>query len=243
MKSETFWNWTEHATSGARLAMPNVALLDAAFERLADSEKAEIARSFHQVLDSADRLGLWQLCSLLSGQPCGDDSFSYFRRWLILQGKEVFTTVMANPDDLASFVRDGSVPKEPFVESIGMAEDSETGGERQEQACVMQPPPTRSWSWLQSSEERIRRDLPRVWRLIGHDFKWSTESDSAAEAQACEVPGLGLIRVGDRLQHKAGMGVGTVTAILIPETAAAELEFASGKKVFRLTPDFFERVS
>ncbi len=43
---------------------------------------------------------LWGAAYVING-GCGDDSFDYFRGWLVSQGKDIYETALANPDDLA----------------------------------------------------------------------------------------------------------------------------------------------
>jgi hypothetical protein len=42
---------------------------------------------------------LWAAAYLING-GCSDDGFEYFRGWLIMQGREVYERVVANPDAL-----------------------------------------------------------------------------------------------------------------------------------------------
>lgn len=236
-----FWNWIDHAASSDRggLRTPNIILLDAAFCNLSDKKKEEIATSFRRELSRINRLDIWQLCSLLAGQPCGDDSFNYFRRWLILQGETIFKVIIANPDDMAIFLEKGRASLlEPFIESIGMVEAISISSDNAVQLSTFTP-----WSWRDSSKERIRNDLPRTWNLLGDDFAWMefSELEKTKSESVCEVPELGTLRIGDRLFHKAGLGLGIITAILIPETAVVELEFSFGRKSIRISPSFFQR--
>ena len=46
------------------------------------------------------RTPLWGAAYVING-GCSDDGFDYFRGWLILQGREVFEHVVADPDVLA----------------------------------------------------------------------------------------------------------------------------------------------
>jgi Protein of unknown function (DUF4240) len=43
---------------------------------------------------------LWAAGYVING-GCSDDGFDYFRGWLIVQGREVFERIVANPDALA----------------------------------------------------------------------------------------------------------------------------------------------
>lgn len=53
-----------------------------------------------RVADSAYRHPLWQAAYLIEG-GCGDDGFMDFRDGLMLQGRDVFTRAVADPDSLA----------------------------------------------------------------------------------------------------------------------------------------------
>src|SRR5438067_2330309 len=46
---------------------------------------------------------LWGAAYLING-GCSDDGFEYFRRWLILQGSDVFKAAIKQPDSLADVV-------------------------------------------------------------------------------------------------------------------------------------------
>ena len=47
---------------------------------------------------------LWAAAYLVNG-GCSDDGFEYFRGWLIMQGREVYERVVADPDALAGLCR------------------------------------------------------------------------------------------------------------------------------------------
>lgn len=49
----------------------------------------------------AFRYGLWDAAKIFREDGCSDDSFSYFRSWLIVQGKDVYMAALADPDSLA----------------------------------------------------------------------------------------------------------------------------------------------
>lgn len=51
--------------------------------------------------DLAFRYGLWDAAKIFREDGCSDDSFSYFRSWLIVQGKDVYMAALADPDSLA----------------------------------------------------------------------------------------------------------------------------------------------
>ncbi len=58
---------------------------------------------FDQYLDQAYRNDLWAAAYIING-GCSDDSFEYFRRWLIGQGQAVYTAALRDPQSLLSVV-------------------------------------------------------------------------------------------------------------------------------------------
>lgn len=76
---------------------------------------------FQQVHDQSYQSDLWGAAYILMG-GCSDDSFDYFRAWLISHGESVYTKVLANPDVMAaiipkSFEEEGLIPEcEDFLD-------------------------------------------------------------------------------------------------------------------------------
>ena len=72
---------------------------------LSSSEIVEWYKLYEAIHKDAYRDALWNACS-----QCGihdsDDGFYYFRAWLISRGREVFTSVLANPNSLSDYVSD-----------------------------------------------------------------------------------------------------------------------------------------
>ncbi|MFF4344435.1 DUF4240 domain-containing protein [Kitasatospora sp. NPDC001540] len=105
MDIDEFWTLIEQARGPQPDAGPDegVAVAGRAVALLARRPVAEI-RAAGLVLDGllADsyRAPLWGAAYLLNG-GCSDDGFDYFRGWLLVQGREVFERVVADPDLLA----------------------------------------------------------------------------------------------------------------------------------------------
>jgi hypothetical protein len=56
--------------------------------------------TFRRLLNRAYTWDLWGAAFVIHG-GCSDDGFEYFRRWLVVQGREVYETALADPDSLA----------------------------------------------------------------------------------------------------------------------------------------------
>src|SRR5258708_32329909 len=67
--------------------------------RLAGFPPSEIERFqaiVNRLRNRSYRWDLWAVAYIVRG-GCGDDEFDYFRGWLILQGKSIFTKALADP--------------------------------------------------------------------------------------------------------------------------------------------------
>jgi hypothetical protein len=97
MTEDVFWELIDHGLGHQSIGERLETLPD----RLALFKPAEI-RKFDQILRELDnavyRTDIWALAYLLRG-GCSDDSFDDFRGWLILQGRKVFETTSAEPDN------------------------------------------------------------------------------------------------------------------------------------------------
>jgi hypothetical protein len=77
-------------------------------KRLAKLSEAKILafdHLWHRMLHRAYRWNLWGAAYLIHG-GCSDDGFDYFRRWLVLRGREAFEAAVKRPDALADVVTD-----------------------------------------------------------------------------------------------------------------------------------------
>jgi hypothetical protein len=97
MTDDVFWELIDHGLGQQSIGER----LDTLPERLALFKPLEI-RKFDQILRRLDnasyRTDVWALAYLLRG-GCSDDSFDDFRGWLILQGRKIFESTLAQPDD------------------------------------------------------------------------------------------------------------------------------------------------
>ncbi|WP_255255272.1 DUF4240 domain-containing protein [Bacillus pseudomycoides] len=75
-------------------------------EQLASRSASEIADyeiHFQAALKESYISSLWAAAYIIFG-GCSDDLFDYFRGWLIACGKEMFESVLQNPENLANLI-------------------------------------------------------------------------------------------------------------------------------------------
>jgi hypothetical protein len=71
---------------------------------LLDFEKIHVEMS-HESYDAR----LWNVMAILCGGGCGDDSFDYFRSWLIMQGEAAFRKVLKQPERIPEWYPPGKL--------------------------------------------------------------------------------------------------------------------------------------
>jgi hypothetical protein len=107
MTRDSFWNLI--ARSGPR-GRDDKHEQSKELQRLLEDLPAKEIIAFHnhllKVMREAYRADLWDVIYIVDG-GCSDDGFDYFRSWLVLQGKETFYCVLANPRLIANYARRG----------------------------------------------------------------------------------------------------------------------------------------
>jgi hypothetical protein len=103
MDMQQFWKLIEDArrqvpdpADGEEVAARAAALLSA-YPR---EEIVAAEQVLRELMAGSYRTPLWAAAYVING-GCSDDGFDYLRGWLILQGREVFEHVVADPDALA----------------------------------------------------------------------------------------------------------------------------------------------
>ena len=106
MNESKFWELIDQARGGggkppsAPSADPGA--LQRELAKLPESELIAFGHMYGDLLCRLNKWSVWGAGYVLSG-GMGDDSFHYFRSWLIGKGKLAVEIALANPDDLGPF--------------------------------------------------------------------------------------------------------------------------------------------
>ncbi|MFV0400804.1 MAG: DUF4240 domain-containing protein [Oscillospiraceae bacterium] len=98
---DAFWSVLDQARE---TAAPYPEVADHLMETLSYMQKDDLllwGKMFDAYHQLAYKEKLWQVADILDGGFCSDDGFIDFRAWLILQGREVYTAALSDPDTLA----------------------------------------------------------------------------------------------------------------------------------------------
>lgn len=124
-----FWDIIEQAKC---LANDDIEQRPAALKQVLMRQNAAQIQMFDQLyrekLVEAYRWDLWGAAYVIQG-GCSDDSFDYFRDFLISEGRQVFETALKSPDNLAQIDLPDDVELEDFRYAIGDAYEAVTDAE------------------------------------------------------------------------------------------------------------------
>ena len=102
MMDGRFWDLIDQARAGSQ-ASASRQRLTRVLDGLSSSEIVDFGHAFNEKLCDLNHWRLWGAGYVISG-GMGDDSFHYFRSWIIGKGKVVFEVALSNPDELGLFV-------------------------------------------------------------------------------------------------------------------------------------------
>ncbi|MFN8139616.1 MAG: DUF4240 domain-containing protein [Fimbriimonadales bacterium] len=121
-------------------------------------------RTFWELHSAAYRWDLWGAAYLILG-GCSDDSFDYFRAWLIGKGRTAYEAALQNPESLVTVVTDEDIEEDCENESLmSVAEDAYemVTGQHLHYTSSQPPDPI--------GEEWEEEDLPTRFPLLNARF-------------------------------------------------------------------------
>jgi hypothetical protein len=107
---QQFWELIDHARAGSPSSADPDGLAKL-LTALSDEQILDFGHMFREKICDLNDWRLWGAGFVIAG-GMGDDSFHYFRSWIVGKGKQVFDLAMKNPDDLGPFIDDPEVDNE-----------------------------------------------------------------------------------------------------------------------------------
>lgn len=172
MTIDEFWRIIDEARYSTKRASEIPEWLINHLSQINDREIAEFDVHLRKCLDHSYDAQLWLGAVVLLG-GCGDDSFEYFRGWLISQGREAFESAFADADSMATFeCFDGEfgvpllerllyAPVKAFFKRVG----SDEFAARERFESLLPPhkrPILRNQELVGTSDEDARKLLPKL---------------------------------------------------------------------------------
>lgn len=103
MDEGKFWSLIDASVEGSPSQDVQEGRLAAALGQLSAEDVAAFDQMFWVQEDSAYSWDLWGAAYIIHG-GASDDSFEYFRRWLVSRGKATFEAALRDPDALADLI-------------------------------------------------------------------------------------------------------------------------------------------
>ncbi len=129
MQEQAFWALIEAAKRNAGNSTDaRVSALTLQLTKLDLKVIAGFQRQYDQLILRANKWSLWGGCSLMNG-GCSDDSFRYFRDWLISEGRETYDRALVDPDSLVDLPRREYFDLEAFGYAAMKVFKTKGGGE------------------------------------------------------------------------------------------------------------------
>jgi predicted DNA-binding WGR domain protein len=121
---------------------------------------------------------LWATAYIIMG-GASDDSFDYFRAWLLYQGKETYETVIHDPEKIIPHLKvledDEDVPQlEDLLSVASIAYEERTGLDYDDYYELYEkitedqnPMPDIEFDWDEDDEEGLKKKFPALWARYG----------------------------------------------------------------------------
>lgn len=121
---------------------------------------------------------LWAAAYIIMG-GCSDDSFDYFRAWLMFLGKEPYEEALRNPESIIPYLKEieDDVPEfENFLYVANTAYEEKTGMDQEdyldlywERSGDDYKQPEMEFDWDEDDDEGLSKKFPLLWKLYGEN--------------------------------------------------------------------------
>ncbi|MBT9393227.1 DUF4240 domain-containing protein [Hymenobacter sp. NST-14] len=175
MNRNVFWELLEAAkkASGQDESM-QAELLTEALTEYEPAQIAEFECLLCEYLLEADHFGILAAEKIIDGYVT-DDSYLYFRCWLIAQGEDVFHAALRHPDSLADVVEARFPECEALLGVADEAFERRTGQTEDEEAYPSNIAAARGLDYEYGSqtkgedwtENQLPKLLPKLWKKFG----------------------------------------------------------------------------
>jgi hypothetical protein len=188
MTRDGFWDIIEEARHSVGRTSEMPGWLEDRLSQLPEAEIVDFGSHFGECRDRAYDARLW-LAAVVLLRGCGDDSFDYFRGWLIAQGRKVFEAALVDPDSLAEL---GSFDGDPRLEEM-LGVDVEAYRKRLgqdphdmdaiQQYHALRPrrvhPALQSPELLEVSDEDALKLYPKLAARFPSGLRWQSPNEKA----------------------------------------------------------------
>jgi hypothetical protein len=144
--------------------------LTEALQKLTEEQLIGYCYWFSYYMNKTYDQALWAVAYVIFG-GCSDDSFEYFRAWLLFQGRNLVFKALADPDSLCDYfakIPEGEYPE--FEEGLWIPEHVFTEKFNKdfyqsfdEYDFKLNPLPDLDFAWSEEDADSIRKVCPRTF--------------------------------------------------------------------------------
>jgi hypothetical protein len=171
ISDDVFWSVIEPTLGAGSNPDRQAKALERQLSRLTASRVAGFQAAFDRQMRRSYTWALWGAAYVIEG-GASDDSFDYFRAWLIARGQSAFERALLDPEALATIIpaRMDEAPEfEDFGYLVGAVWSAKTGRPAQDMPLSHQEEaggePT--GSPFEEDEGDLARRYPRLWARFG----------------------------------------------------------------------------
>ena len=165
MDEDVFWELIETSAEGAETPFDVADRLSTRLEAFKPKEILAFQKMQTRLLAAAYRWDLWAVAAILMGGSCSDDSFEYFRAWLLTRGRARFEAALREPERAAAGVEQGEeVENEDLLsaaQNAYLVTAKEGGADFEEKTAVKRQPALQGDPWEAADLPRL---YPRLWK-------------------------------------------------------------------------------
>jgi hypothetical protein len=159
MDTNAFWDVIEKSRKGADDCEAQAEQLAALLGKLPPPEIVDFQKHFTKLIDEAYRWDLWAVAYIVHG-GCSDDSFEYFRCWLIGQGRKYYEAALLDPERAVDNVEPGDYAEcEDLLYVASQTYQEVTGDEEMPAYARSRPSEPVGTSW---DEDKVQELYPKL---------------------------------------------------------------------------------
>ena len=166
MDVATFWSLIAESAKSRRDVTERCERLTQLLSAFKPPAVVKFSKLLHELLHRAYRHDLLAVATIVMG-GCSDDSFEYFRAWLILQGEEKYRAALNDPASIGEWVK--AKDEVEAEELLSVAEDAYTqlkGDELPESAYGKPPKKLQGEAWKAEDLATLYPALCRRFRFV-----------------------------------------------------------------------------
>lgn len=176
MSEDQFWELLEAAHKKGEDWEEQLEWLTAKVSKMPVIDIIQFDYHFNQNYYKSYTSDLWAAAYIIMG-GCSDDSFDYFRAWLLFLGKEPYENALRNPESIIPYLKEleDEVPEfEDFLYCASMAFEEKTDLDQDDYLNLYwrlsgddYKQPVMEFDWDEDDEEGLRKKFPLLWKLYG----------------------------------------------------------------------------